>query len=130
MSAKEEMLSDAAFKAWPFSFDFNFACKDGRVTAVTCKYCPLVVNPIVTDFCKKFHLKCIRVPRSIFENFCSTIKHTNNKLKMRIQDKISLNGDTKVLFFSHINLHYIQMKTFNTLLCIILHVVSNACFHK
>ena len=28
MSAKEEIVSDAAFKAWPFSFDFKFACKD------------------------------------------------------------------------------------------------------
>ena len=29
MSAKQEIVSDAAFKAWPFSSDFNFACKDG-----------------------------------------------------------------------------------------------------
>ena len=25
-------------KAWLFSSDFNFICKDGRVTAATCKY--------------------------------------------------------------------------------------------
>ena len=29
MSAKQEIISDAAFKAWSFSSDFNFACKDG-----------------------------------------------------------------------------------------------------
>ena len=28
MSTKQEIVSDAASKAWPFSFDFNFACKD------------------------------------------------------------------------------------------------------
>ena len=31
MSTKQEIVSDAAFKAWPFSSDFNFACKDGCV---------------------------------------------------------------------------------------------------
>ena len=37
--------------------DFNFACKDGRVTAATYKYyCPLVVNPIITNSWKKLHL--------------------------------------------------------------------------
>ena len=37
---------ETPFKAWRFSSNFNFACKDGRVTAATCKqYCPLVVNP-------------------------------------------------------------------------------------
>ena len=29
MSAKQESVSDAAFKAWPFSANFNFAFKDG-----------------------------------------------------------------------------------------------------
>ena len=38
MSRKQESVSDAAFKAWPFSSDFNFAFKDGRVTTATCKY--------------------------------------------------------------------------------------------
>ena len=28
-SATQELVSDAAFKAWPFSSNFNFACKDG-----------------------------------------------------------------------------------------------------
>ena len=27
MSKKQESVSDATFKAWPFSFDFNFAYK-------------------------------------------------------------------------------------------------------
>ena len=58
ISTKQEIVSDAAFKTWPFSSDFNFACKDGRVTAATCNYyCPLVVNPIITNCCKEFHLK-------------------------------------------------------------------------
>ena len=35
MSAKQEIVSDATFKSWPFLSDFNFACKDGRVTAAT-----------------------------------------------------------------------------------------------
>ena len=29
MSTKQEKVSDAAFKAWPFSSAFNFAIKDG-----------------------------------------------------------------------------------------------------
>ena len=29
MSTKHEIISDATFKAWPFSSNFNFACKDG-----------------------------------------------------------------------------------------------------
>ena len=29
MSAKQEIVSDAPFKAWPFSSDFNFTCKNG-----------------------------------------------------------------------------------------------------
>ena len=45
MSTKQEIISDAIFKAWPFSSDFNFACKQNQVIATTCKYyCPLVVN--------------------------------------------------------------------------------------
>ena len=28
MSTKQGSVSDAAFKIWPFSFDFNFASKD------------------------------------------------------------------------------------------------------
>ena len=67
MSTKQEIVSDAAFKAWPFSSGFNFIRKDGRVTAATCKhYCPLVVNSTFTNCCKELHLKCGRVPRSVF----------------------------------------------------------------
>ena len=69
MSTTQEMVFDAAFKAWPSSSGFNFACKDGRVTAATCKYhCPLIVNPIITNCCKELRLKCGTVPRSVFEN--------------------------------------------------------------
>ena len=58
ISTKQEIVSDAAFKTWPFSSDFNFACKDGRVTAATYNYyCSLVVNPTITNCCKEFHLK-------------------------------------------------------------------------
>ena len=69
MSIKQEIVSDTAFKAWPFSYDFNFACNSGRVTTAThiC-YCPLVVNPTVTNCCKELHPRCGRVPRSVFEN--------------------------------------------------------------
>ena len=31
MSKKQENVSDAAFKAWPFSSDFSFASKDVQV---------------------------------------------------------------------------------------------------
>ena len=69
MSTKQVIVSDAAFKAWPFSSDFNFGCKDGRVTAATCKcYCPLTVNPTISNCCKELHLKCGTVLRSVFEN--------------------------------------------------------------
>ena len=45
MSIKQEIVSDSACKAWPFSSDFNFAFKNSQVTAATCKYYyPLVVN--------------------------------------------------------------------------------------
>ena len=58
-------ISDTSFKAWPFSSDFNFAFKDGRVTTATCKYyCPWIVSPTITNCCKKLHLKCGRVSRS------------------------------------------------------------------
>ena len=58
MSTNREIVSDAAFKAWPFSSDFNFAFKDGLVATVTCKYyCPLIVNPTITNCCKELHLK-------------------------------------------------------------------------
>ena len=41
-----ETASDPAFKAWSFSSNFNFACKDGWVATATCKYYfPLVVSP-------------------------------------------------------------------------------------
>ena len=35
MSTKQEILCDAAFKAWLFSSNFDFSCKDGQVTAAT-----------------------------------------------------------------------------------------------
>ena len=69
MSTKEELVLDAAFKAWPFSSDFNLICKDGPVTTATGKhYCQLVVNPTINCCCKELHLKCRRVPRSVFGN--------------------------------------------------------------
>ena len=62
MSTKQEILSDATFKAWLFSSDFDFSCKDGQVTAATWKYyCPLAANPTITNCCKEIHLKCGRV---------------------------------------------------------------------
>ena len=68
MSVKQEIESDAAFKAWPFSSDFNFACKNSQFTAAACKcYCPLVVN-LTLPSCKEFHLKWSRVLRSVSEN--------------------------------------------------------------
>ena len=69
MSIKQEIVSDATFKAWPFSSDFSFVYKDGWVSAATCKYyCPMVVKRTITSCCKEFHLKYSRVPRSVFEN--------------------------------------------------------------
>ena len=66
---QKNVVSDAAFKACPFSSDFNFTCKDGRVTIATCKYyCLLVVNLAITNCCKELHLKFGRVPRSVFKN--------------------------------------------------------------
>ena len=52
MSTKQETVSDAAFKACPFSSDFNFVWKDDLYYKY---YCPLVVNPTVTICCKEFH---------------------------------------------------------------------------
>ena len=62
MSKKQEIISDAAFKAWPFSFDFNFACKNSQVTAATCKYyCPIFFSVVCLTLpspsCKELHLK-------------------------------------------------------------------------
>ena len=68
MSTKQEIASDAAFTEWLFPSDFNFSCKDGRVTAATCKYyCLLVVNPGITNCYKELHLKCGTVPGFVFE---------------------------------------------------------------
>ena len=52
MSTKQETVSDAAFKACPFSSDFNFVWKDDLYYKY---YCPLIVNPTVTICCKEFH---------------------------------------------------------------------------
>ena len=53
----------------------NFAFEDGGVTAATCKYySPLTVSSITVSYCKELHLKCGRVPRSIFEKSCHTRK--------------------------------------------------------
>ena len=69
MSTKQEVVSDAAFKTWPFSSSFNFACKYGWVTIATCKYyCLLVVDPAITNCCKELHVIWGRVPWSVFEN--------------------------------------------------------------
>ena len=69
MPIKQESVSDATFKAWPSSSDFNFAGKHGGVTTATCQYFPLVVGPTITNYCKELHLKYSRIPRSVFENF-------------------------------------------------------------
>ena len=68
MSTRQESVSDATFKTWPFSCNFKFAGKNDQVTIVTCKYCPLVVSPIVTYCCKELHLIYGKIPRSVFEN--------------------------------------------------------------
>ena len=69
MSTEQESIYDAAFKARRFSSDFDFTCKDGRVTAATCKYySQLFVSLTITNFSKELHLKCGRVPKSFFEN--------------------------------------------------------------
>ena len=52
MSIKQESVSGATFKAWPFSSIFNFGCKDGQVTAATCKYCQLTVSQSDEALCK------------------------------------------------------------------------------
>ena len=70
MSPKQESISDATFKACPFSSDFDFASKDDQGTTTTCRYySPLVVSPTVTNSCKEPHLKYGKIPRSAFENF-------------------------------------------------------------
>ena len=74
MSTKQESVSDATFEGCLFSSVFNFATKDGQGTAATCKYCPLVVGPTVTNCCKELHLKYRRIPRFAFENF---VMHKN-----------------------------------------------------
>ena len=69
MSSKQENVSDATFKTWPFPSDFNFASNEYQVMAATCKYYPLAVSPTVTNCCEELHLKYGKIPRSIFENF-------------------------------------------------------------
>ena len=69
ISTKEQIASDAIFKAWPLKSDFEYSCKGGWVAAATCKYyCPLVANPTITNCCKELYCKCDRVPRSVFKN--------------------------------------------------------------
>ena len=63
MLTKQESVSNTACKTWPFSSNFNFPFKDGRVNASTCKYsCPLDVSPTITNCSKVLHLICGRVP--------------------------------------------------------------------
>ena len=69
MSRKQESVSDVVFKTWPFSCNCKFVSKNVRVTAVTCKYFPLVVSPIITNCCEELILKYGKIPRSVFENF-------------------------------------------------------------
>ena len=70
MSIKQESVSDATFKTWLFSSDFNFASKDDRVTTATYQYCPLVVSPTVTNCCKKLHLKYGKIENfAMHENY-------------------------------------------------------------
>ena len=68
MSTKQESVSEAAFKTWLLSSDFNFPGKDDWVTAATSKYCPLVVSPTVTNCCKEVNFKYGKITRSVFEN--------------------------------------------------------------
>ena len=69
MSTNKKSYLTPTFKASSFSSDFNFACKDGRVTTATYKYyCPLVASPTIFSCCKELHLKCDKVPTSVFEN--------------------------------------------------------------
>ena len=49
---KQQSLSGATLKAWPFPSIFNFGCKDGQVTTATCKYCLLLVSPSDEALCK------------------------------------------------------------------------------
>ena len=56
MSTKQEIVPDAALKAWPFSSDFNFACKDGRVTTAICKYHMVALS---ID-CKPYHYQWLQ----------------------------------------------------------------------
>ena len=63
MSAKQESVSVVTFKAWPFSSDFSFACKDGQVAAATCKYCSLVAT-------EKFESEMVR------RNLCGKISES------------------------------------------------------
>ena len=59
MSTKQESLSGATFKGWPFSSVLNFGCKDGRVTTATCKYCLWVVSPSDEALCKFLPLQFV-----------------------------------------------------------------------
>ena len=52
MSIKQKSVSGATFKAQPFSSIFNFGCKDGKVTAATCKYCQLTISQSDEALCK------------------------------------------------------------------------------
>ena len=75
MPTKQEMISDLAFKAWPFSYDFNFACKDGWVNTTTCKYYfPFVANSTITNCCKELCLKCGRVLDPSYPSFLIILK--------------------------------------------------------
>ena len=72
MTTKQEITSDSTFKTWPFSSDFNFACKEGRVTTVPYKYyCSLVVSP--TSTCKRVNfMKKVKSDSTmhVSGNFC------------------------------------------------------------
>ena len=71
MSAKQESVSEATFKGWPFLSNFNFACKDGGVTIATCKHCPLVVI-------EHFESEMVR------QNLCGKISESAKKYQKEV----------------------------------------------
>ena len=112
MFTKQEIVSDVTFKAWLFSFDFNFACKDGWVmTATRIYHCPLVISPTITNCCNSILNVAEFLDASLKTSPCtktSPVWCKNQSLFLLFQNVAPL---SKVILFFSVAL-YSMMKYF------------------
>ena len=123
MSTKQESVSGATFKAWPFSSIFNFGCKDDRTTAATCKYCQLVVSQSDEALCKFLPLPIVAK-----NSILNVAEFLDPPLKTSPRMKTSLVSCETSLFFLFRNVAtFVESHVF--LYCFLLSSLLDDCCH-